>query len=215
VRPLETPDPQSATLTTASAAPECATVPDESRPSYPRAYTGWRLRTTFSIALCSSGRFAAHSPIPLRNVAAHVAVPRLRLELGILTYVQYDFIQENGRRCHALLPVFQASQSQQAANQFVEAAGLEFDALQQCLRFSGPERCRASPSATFKRASGEAQLVRDVVEQPRLSFDQRLQPPRQWLSNRASVRQSRRRLCCVVAGARRQVARSQALSGGS
>ena len=70
-------------------------------------------------------------------------MPRLRFELRIFSHVKDDFVQQNRRRWNTLFAIFQARQSKQSANQFVQAAGFELDALEHGSRF--PARSAAAP----------------------------------------------------------------------
>ena len=88
------------------------------------------LRTTFSIALCNREASPRTPQFARRNIAAYVAVPRLRFEFRIFRHIQHHFIEKNRRGRHALLTILQPGQSQQTANEFVQAAGFEFNALE-------------------------------------------------------------------------------------
>src|SRR5580698_564843 len=120
------------------------------------------------------GCISAHSPDSGGNFAAYVATPRLRFELRIFRHIEHNVVEQNRRGGHALLTIFEARQSEQAANEFIEAAGFEFDALKHHRAF----RSGALPGQAkryIQARQGRSQFMRNVIEQTRLRFDQSLQ----------------------------------------
>src|SRR5579863_5788999 len=98
---------------------------------------------------------SAHAPIPVGNMTAHMAMPRLRFEFRIFRHTEHHFVERNQRRRNLLFPVFKPCQSQQPANQFVETAGLEFDALEHGRTFRSrtlPRQAQSDVQARERRA---------------------------------------------------------------
>src|SRR5208283_5626595 len=76
---------------------------------------------------------------------------------------------------HALLSILEAIQSEQSANQFVQAAGFEFNTLEHARAL----RSRALPGQAQRHIQAGkrgTQLMRNVVQKTRLRLHQGLHP---------------------------------------
>src|ERR1039458_2852609 len=139
-------------------------------------------------------------------------MPRLCFELGVFSDIQHNFIQKNRRRWHALLAVFEPSQGQQAANQFVQAAGFEFDALEHARTFRPGALPRQSQSYIQAR-QGRTQLMRDVIQQTRLRLYQSFQAAGHGIEIAHQSRNVVAPSAIWIPGARREVASGELLCG--
>src|SRR5437868_1715660 len=166
----------------------------------------------FYRAMQESGITPDHAVI--HNVADHATVPTLSFEVCIFDDALQQGLKVDFRHLSGSLTAFHPRQGEQAANQFIQTGRFPLNAVEG----SGSLWAGALPGQSqsdIQPSQRRSQFVGDVVQQARLSIDQRFQSPSHTVEVTNQLRDFITATASQIASAGRQVAVGEPLSSRS